>query len=88
MRHIFGHKRSNGSAREHHSKVSSKNIRDALHALEGADILMRFNDARNKAVGELPEGDSKLFRRIVSPNGQRTINEIAKNVFSQLVGKQ
>lgn len=90
LRHIYGTNQNNGYARAHHVKVAGRNIRLALIALEKAGILMRTNDKRNKNIlGTVMEGeDSALYNRMVSPEGQRTLNEIAKSVLKTLLERK
>ncbi len=83
LQHIFGKKKRFGVAKDHHSKGSGKVIRHALNQLMEANVLMRFNDKRNNTF----EGDNhhdKLYPKIVSPEGQKELNEIAATVFKSL----
>merc|ERR1711862_274229 len=85
MAQLFGGKKRYGSARKHNAKASKGVIRAALKALEDAGILMRYNDKKNKCFEEeRPSGDPKLYYRVVSPIGQKDINQIAKEVWDQL----
>lgn len=86
MRHMYGGRDNRGNVREHHFKGAGKNIRTILQSLQEADLVMRLNDKRNKSYGRyLPEGDEELFTRVVTPEGQRSANEIAKAVFTKLI---
>ena len=83
LQHIFGKKQRNGVAKDHHSKGSGKVIRHALNQLMEANVLMRFNDKRNNSF----QGDNhkdKLFPKIISPEGQKELNEVAATVFKVL----
>ena len=73
--------------RKHHTKGSGKVIRYALHQLEQADFLMKLNDKRNKNVpNEIKKSDDTFYPRVVSYEGQKVLNEIAKQVFTKLHG--
>jgi len=82
----FGGKERNGSARKHHAKASKAVIRAAMKALEKAKLLTRFNDSKllNFAEDTRPDNDVKLNRRVVSDEGKKTINNIAKEVFDRI----
>ncbi len=45
---------------------------------------MRYNDKRNNLT-EQPEGDAKFFARVISPDGAKELNNIAKEVFDGLL---
>lgn len=79
LQHIYGKKGNNGHRRKHHTKGSGKIIRYALQQLSEANILMKKNDKRNKSIlPHLHEEDSACLPRIVTPEGQKELNEIAK----------
>jgi len=82
----FGGKERNGSARKHHAKDSRGVIRAAMKALEKAKLLTRYNDKSRKDFADdtRPSNDTKLNRRVVSDDGKKTINNIAKEVFERL----
>merc|ERR1712203_155895 len=84
----FGGKERNGSARKHHAKDSRGVIRAAMKALEKAKLLTRYNDKSRKDFAHdestRPCNDTKLNRRVVSDEGKKTINNIAKEVFDRL----
>merc|ERR1712080_257955 len=83
----YGGKERNGSARKHHARDSRAVIRAAMKALEKAKLLARFNDKSRKDFADetRPENDTKLNRRVVSDDGKKTVNNIAKEVFDKLV---
>lgn len=86
MRHMYGGRNNKGVCNEHHYKGAGKIIRSILQSLQEADIVMRLNDKRNRSHGRfLPEGDEDLFTRVVTPEGQRSLNEVAKTVFNGLI---
>ena len=86
MQHIYGGRKNFGTMREKHASAAGKIIRQALQALEEQGVLIRYNDPKNKSLGnDAPEGDSKLFARVVSSEGQRELNEVAKDVFNRLL---
>lgn len=87
LKHIFGGKLRNGNANSHHASASGKVIRYALQQLEKANVLMRYNDKRNRGLTHVPEAKGVLLPRIVSPEGQKEINEIAKQVFRNTYGQ-
>ena len=79
LQHIFGKQGRFGNKRKHHTKGSGKVIRYALHQLEAADLLMKLNDKRNKNVSqEIKNSDETFFPRVVTYEGQKILNEIAK----------
>merc|ERR1712023_73921 len=82
----FGGKERNGVARKHHAKDSRGVIRAAMQALEKAKLLTRYNDKSRKDFADdtRPSNDTKLNRRVVSDDGKKTINNIAKEVFERL----
>lgn len=84
LRHIYGGKKNYGSANEHHAQAAGKIIREGLKELERVGIVMRYNDKRNNLV-EQPEGDAKFFARVISPDGAKELNNIAKEVFDGLL---
>merc|ERR1712151_1331871 len=65
----FGGKERNGSARKHQAK-----------------LLIRFNDNKRNDFAEdtKPDNDTKLNRRVVSDEGKKTINNIAKEVYERI----
>ena len=82
LKHIYGGKKNYGVANEHHATAAGKIIRDGLKELERIGILMRYNDKRHTGISQRPEGDSKLYARIISPEGAKELNNIAKEVFN------
>merc|ERR1712170_319015 len=62
-------------------------IRAAMQALEKAKLLTRYNDKSRKDFADdtRPTNDTKLNRRVVSDDGKKTINNIAKEVFERLI---
>lgn len=82
LKHIYGGKKNYGVANEHHATAAGKIIRDGLKELERIGILMRFNDKRNTGLGRKLEGDPKLYARMVTPEGAKELNNIAKEVFN------
>merc|ERR1711881_802738 len=82
----FGGKERNGSARKHHAKDSKAVIRACMKALEKAKLLTRFNDPKRNDFAEdtRPDSDVKLNRRVVSDEGKKTINNVAKDVYDRL----
>ena len=87
LRHIYGVKKRNGNAKNHHSTGSGKVIRYALQQLEKANVLMRYNDKRNRSLTHVPEAKGVLLPRVVTPEGQKELNEIAKQVFRSTYGQ-
>ena len=81
LRNVFGGRENNGNANYHHALASGKVLRYALQQLEDANVLMRLNDQRNKNNQTLPDKKSKLLPRVITPEGQKEVNEIAKQVF-------
>ena len=50
---------------------------------------MRLNDKRNKNVSrEIQTSEDQNYSRIITPEGQKELNEIAKNVFKTLHGME
>ena len=83
LRHQFGKNKRNGHRANKHSKGSGKVIRYTIQQLQDADVLMAYNDKRNTSVqGGLVEAPG--LPRIVTPAGQKEMNEIAKQVFKSL----
>ena len=76
LRHLFGSVRRNGHCANTHGKASGKIIRHALIQLEKAGILTRFKDDQGNVFDE----------RVVSKEGQKELNEVAKNVFKASLG--
>ena len=81
LRHIFGTRKNNGNSPYSHAPGSGKVIRFALQQLEEGNILMRYNDKRNRGDKNLPNVNPTLLSRIVSPEGRKEMNEIAKQVL-------
>ena len=84
LRHVFGGRKNNGNAKYSHALASGKVLRFALQQLEAANVIMRLSDKRNKHFDSLPDKEGKLLPRIVTPEGQKELNEIAKQVFAKL----
>merc|ERR1711881_282653 len=82
----FGGKERNGSARKHHATDSKAVIRACMKALEKAKLLTRYNDSKRGDFADdtRPENDTKLNRRVVSDEGKKTINNIAREVFDKI----
>merc|ERR1712048_1129615 len=76
-----------GVGRKHHAKDSRGVIRAAMQALEKAKLLSRYNDKSRKDFADdtRPTNDTKLNRRVVSDDGKKTINNIAKEVYEKLI---
>ena len=87
LRHVFGGRKNHGRAQHHHALASAKVIRFALQELEKADVLMRLSDKRNKSHDSVPDKKDKLLPRIITPEGHKELNEIAKSVFLKLYGQ-
>ena len=88
LRHIMGGNMRKGHMPNKHNKAGGKIIRFALQELERADVIMAYNDKRNTHTkAELPRGKNLGFPRIISPAGQKELNEIAKQVFKNLYGQ-
>ena len=83
LRHIFGKKGRPGFSNPHHSVASGKVLRHVLQQLQAADILMPYNDKRNKSF-KAEDGDKTKYPRIITPSGHKDMNTIAKNVFESL----
>ena len=82
---IFGEKMRNGQGRNHHVEGSGKVIRYALQQLEKANFLMKLNDKRNKNASKvISQLDNISFARVVTFDGQRVMNEVAKKVYQKL----
>eukprot|EP00178_Gracilaria_changii_P004515 TRINITY_DN1730_c1_g1_i1.p2 TRINITY_DN1730_c1_g1~~TRINITY_DN1730_c1_g1_i1.p2 ORF type:complete len:162 (+),score=31.57 TRINITY_DN1730_c1_g1_i1:15-500(+) len=77
LSHIYGGIQNNGSAREHHRRGARKNLRAILIALEEANIVTR--------VAPEDGEDAKLLPRQISSQGQKSLNEIAKQVFNSIL---
>merc|ERR1712048_1450934 len=82
----FGGKERNGSVRKHHAKDSRAVIRACLKALEKAKLMIRYNDPKRTDFAEdtMPDMDVHKARRVVSDNGKKTINNIAKEVYDRI----
>ena len=85
LKHLYGGKKNYGSAHEHHATAAGKIIRDGLKELERIGIVMRYNDKRHANLSERPGGDAKLYARVISPEGARELNNIAKEVFEKMI---
>jgi ribosomal protein S19E (S16A) len=85
LRHIYGGKKNYGSANEHHAVAAGKILRDGLKELERIGVLMRYNDKRHTNLAEKITGDSKLFARVISPEGAKQLNDIAREVFEKTI---
>lgn len=85
LKHLYGGKKNYGSAHEHHATAAGKIIRDGLKELERIGVLMRYNDKRHLNLAEKITGDSKLFARVISPDGAKQLNDIAKEVFEGIL---
>ena len=85
LRHIYGGKKNYGSANEHHAQAAGKVIREGLKELERIGIHIRYNDKKHANLVERPEGESKLFARVISPDGAKELNNIAKEVFESIL---
>ena len=89
LRHIMGNNRKHGHRPNKHGQASGKVIRFALQELERADVVMHYNDKRNTHTKvDLPQGKELGFPRIISPAGQKELNEIAKQAFKNLYSTQ
>lgn len=85
LKAIFGDQKRQGQGRNHHVEGSGKVIRYALQQLEKANILMKLNDKRNKNASKLvKELDGVTFARVITFDGQRVMNEVAKKVYQSL----
>merc|ERR1711904_24615 len=82
----FGAKERNGSVRKHHAKDSKAVIRACLKALEKAKLMTRYTDPKRTDFAEdsMPDLEPIKARRVVSDNGKKTINNIAKEVYERL----
>ena len=50
---------------------------------------MAYNDPRNKHVSsDITESDDTNYPKVVTPQGQKELNEIAKQVFKNLYGSE
>ena len=85
MAHLFGGRSRVKRGNEHHAKGARGCIRATLKCLEDAGIMMRYNDKRNRCFEEdRPEGDSKLFGRVMTPDGQKGVNHICAEVYKAI----
>lgn len=85
LRHIYGASQRAGQGKNHHQPGSGKIIRFALQNLEQANILMKYNDKRNKnASKEIVANVEHSFPRVITFEGQKLMNNIAKAVFATL----
>ena len=75
LKHLFGSVRRNGHCSNSHGRASGKIIRHAMIQLEKAGVITR-----------VPSVDSEIVKRRISKEGQKEINEVAKNVFSARLG--
>ena len=87
LKHIYGRSKNFGHSPFHHASGSGKIIRYALQQLEKANVLMRYNDKRNNGLVSRPTVKSVLLPRIVTPEGHKELNEIAKQVFRTIHGQ-
>ena len=83
LRHVYGGRKNNGNAQYHHALASAKVLRYTLQQLETANVLMRLSDKRNKHFDSVPDKEAKVLPRIVTPEGHKELNEIAKQVFAK-----
>lgn len=74
LQHIYGTKQNFGYAKYHHSKGSGKIIRLALHQLEKLGYLQKDSEL-----------DLKKNSRLVTSEGQKEFNNIAKKVFEDFI---
>lgn len=74
LQHIFGTRKNWGHRKYHHSKGSGKIIRNSLAQLEKLGLLQKEE-----------ERDTKVDSRIVSSQGRKEMNNIAKKVFKELL---
>ena len=81
LRNVFGGRENNGNAQYHHALGSAKVLRYCMQQLENANILMRLNDKRNTNHETVPDKKDVLLPRVITPEGQKEVNEIAKQVF-------
>lgn len=77
LAHMYGGKKNCGVAKHHHSKSARKNLRAILISLEEANIVTRIAPEDGE--------DAKLLPRRISSQGQKGLNEIAKQVFNNLL---
>jgi small subunit ribosomal protein S19e len=77
LAHIYGGNAHYGSSRSHHAKSARNNLRKILIDLENADIIAR--------VAPQDKEDVKLLPRKIAAHGQKSLNEIAKQVFNNLL---
>ena len=83
LRHVYGRRHCSGHSKRHHAPGSGKVIRYALQQLQSADVLIAYNDKRNhdfKADGP----STTCYPRIVSSEGRKEMNLIAKTVYENL----
>lgn len=78
LRHLFGGKKNYGSAHEHHAVAAGKIIRDSLKELERIGILQRADQGENNE-------ESKLYARVITSEGAKELNNIAKDVFTKIL---
>ena len=83
LRHVYGGRKNNGNAQYHHALASAKILRYTLQQLESANVVMRLSDKRNKNHETLPDKQGKLLPRVLTPEGHKELNEIAKQVFAK-----
>ena len=83
LRHIYGRKHRQGHSKRHHEVGSGKVIRYALQQLQNAQVLMAYNDKRNKDFRNDNDTTTK-YPRIVAPEGRKEMNLIAKSVYESL----
>ena len=86
LRHVFGKRHKPGHKKRFHAVASGKVIRFAIQQLEKANILMAYNDKRNKNFQG--EQDETKYPRIVTSEGHQDMNTVAKNVYNSLYKQQ
>lgn len=86
LRHVFGKRHKPGHKKRFHAQASGKVIRFALQELAKANIVMSYNDKRNKDFKF--EDDETKYPRIVTAEGRQDMNTIAKNVYNTLYKQQ
>ena len=79
LRHLFGSVKRNGMCHNKHAKAAGKIIRHSMQQLEKAGVLTQYVDEEDKSM--------KFDERVVSREGQKEMNEVAKNVFNAMFKK-
>ena len=77
LRHVFGGVKRNGHCGNRHGRASGKIIRHCLIQLEKAGILVKYKDHYG----------NRQDNRVISKEGQKELNEVAKNVFSSMLNR-